>query len=96
MSGIPSFFKQYKPRGFNYNPMYYDSEKEKREERERRIKAELGMMEDDDGEYVPRISKGSMSNYFRQNKKRVQRYTLIRLIVIVLVLFLIAYVFFYL
>ncbi|MBN1388397.1 MAG: hypothetical protein JW965_08130 [Bacteroidales bacterium] len=94
--GIPSFFKHYKPRGFNYNPMYYDPEKEKREERERRIKAELGIKEDSDKQYIPRITRGSMTNYFRQNKTRVQRYTLIRLIVIALVLFLIAYVFFYL
>ncbi|HCC71577.1 MAG TPA: hypothetical protein DEQ09_10575 [Bacteroidales bacterium] len=96
MAGIPSFFKQFKPRGFNYTPMYYDSEKEMREERERRIKAEMGIKEESDGEYIPRITRGSMSNYFRQNKTRVQRYTLIRVIVIALVLFLIAYVFFYL
>lgn len=95
MAGIPSFFKQFKPRGFNYTPMYYDPEKERREERERRIKAELGIKEDGDSEYVPRITRGSMTNYFRQNKTRVQRYTLIRLVVIALVLFLIAYVFFY-
>lgn len=96
MSGIPSFFKQFKPRGFNYTPMYYDSDKEEREERERRIKAELGIKDDTDKEYVPRITRGSMSNYFNQKKTRVQRYTLIRLVVIVLVLTLIAYVFIYL
>ncbi|MEA1887945.1 MAG: hypothetical protein U9N72_12115 [Bacteroidota bacterium] len=93
--GIPSIFKHYKPQGFNYTPMYYDPEKEKREERESRIKAELGIKEDNGKEYIPRITRGSMTNYFHQNKKRVQRYTLIRLIVIALVLFLIAYVFFY-
>jgi len=95
MAGIPSFFKQFKPRGFNYTPMYYDPEKERIEERERRIKAELGIKEEGDGEYIPRITRGSMSNYFHQNKTRVQRYTLIRLVVIALILFLIAYVFFY-
>lgn len=75
--------------------MYYDPVREKREERERRIKAELGIKEESDQEYIPRITRGSMTSYFRQTKKRVQRYTLIRLIVIALVLFLIAYVFFY-
>ncbi|MCF8223301.1 MAG: hypothetical protein K9J25_09150 [Bacteroidales bacterium] len=95
MSGIPSFFKQFRPRGFNYTPMYYDPKKEEMEERERRIKAEMGIKDDTGKEYVPRITRGSMSNYFKQNKTRVQRYTLIRLIVIALVLFLIAYVFFY-
>ncbi len=98
MAGIPSFFKQYKPKGFNYTPMYYDADKERREDRERLIKAELGIKEDGDNdkEYVPRITRGSMTNYFSQHKTRVQRYTLIRLIVIVLVLFLITYVFLYL
>ena len=32
---IPSFFKQNKPRGFNYVPRYYDPAKEEREERRR-------------------------------------------------------------
>jgi len=96
MAGIPSFFKQYRPRGFNYTPMYYDSDKERREERERLIKAELGIKEDGDKEYVPGITRGSMTNYFHKQKTRVQRYTLIRLIVIVLILFLITYVFLYL
>lgn len=96
MSGIPSFFKQYRPRGFNYTPMYYDADKEEREERERRIKAELGIKDDSDKEYVPGITRGSMSGYFHQKKIKVRRYTLIRLVVIALVLFLIAYVFLYL
>lgn len=32
---IPSFFKQNKPRGFNYKPRYYDPGKEEWEERRR-------------------------------------------------------------
>ena len=94
--GVPSFFKQYGPRGMNIIPRYYDPEKEKREERLKRIKAELGIADDGSEEYIPRIQKGSMSNYFQQKQRKVQRYTLIRLVVIVLILFLIAYVFFYL
>lgn len=96
MAGIPSFFKQYKPRGFNYTPMYYDPAKERREERERQIKAELGIKEDGDKEYVSRLTRGSMRSYFHQHKTRVQRYTVIRLIVIILILFIITYVFLYL
>jgi len=96
MAGIPSFFKQYRPRGFNYTPMYYDADKERREERERQIKAEMGIKDEgNDREYVPRITRGSMSGYFHQQKTRVQRYTVIRLVVIVLVLFLITYIFLY-
>jgi len=93
--GVPSFFKQYKPRGFNFIPRYYDPDKEAREDRVRRIKLELGIRDEGD-DYVPSIQKGTMTNYFRQKEKRVQRYTLIRLVVIILVLILISYVYFYL
>jgi len=93
--GIPSFFKQDKPRGFNFIPRHWDPDKEAREERIRRIKRELGIK--DEGEnYVPGIRKGTMTNYFKQKERRVQRYTTIRLIVIILILFIISYVFFYL
>ena len=37
---IPSFFKQNKPRGFNYTPRYYDPLKEEMEQRRRRWAAE--------------------------------------------------------
>ncbi len=92
--GIPSFFKQNMAKEFNFIPRYYDPDKERREERLRRIKMEMGIKDEGD-EYVPRIQKGSMTNFFRQKKKRVQRYTAIRLIVILLVLFAISYIFFY-
>lgn len=39
---IPSFFKQNKPRGFNYVPRYYDPAKEEREERRRAWSREHG------------------------------------------------------
>ena len=93
---IPSFFRQNKPREFNFIPRHYDADKEKREERLKRIKAEMGIKDDDEGkDYVPRIQKGSMTNYFQQKKQRVQKWTLIRLVVILLVLILISYFFFY-
>lgn len=92
--GIPSFFKQYRPREFNFIPRYWDPDKERREERVRRIKQELGIVEDGDT-YVPSIQKGTMTNYFRQKSKRVQKYTFIRLVIIVLVLILISYFWFY-
>ena len=92
--GIPSFFKQYKPREFNFVPRYWDPEKEAREDRVRRIKRELGIKDEGD-DYVPTITKGSMTNYFKQKDVRVQRYTTIRLIVIVLVLLLISYFYLY-
>lgn len=91
---IPSFFKQHTPRGFNFIPRHWDPEKERREERVRRIKQELGITEDGE-EYVPSIQKGTMTNYFIQKNKRVERYSFIRLVVIALILTLIAYFWFY-
>lgn len=91
---IPSFFKQNLPREFNFIPRHWDPEKEAREERVRRIKREMGILDEGDS-YVPRISKGTMTNYFRQKDRRVRRYTTVRLIVIVLVLALISYFYFY-
>jgi len=91
---IPSFFKQNMPRGFNFIPRHWDPAKEAREERVRRIKRELGIVEEGE-KYVPYLSKGKMTNYFKQKGRRVKSYTSIRLIVIVLILMLISYFFFY-
>ena len=73
-------------------PRYYDPEKEKREQRLKRIKLEMGIRDEENGdEFVPSIQRGSMSNYFRQKSRKVQKYTLIRTIVIIMILGLIAY-----
>lgn len=90
--GVPGLFRQYKPKGFNMVPRYYDPEKERREERVKRIKMELGIKDDDQAKgFVPTIQRGSMSNYFRQKTRKVQKYTLIRTVVIIMLLGLIAY-----
>lgn len=39
-------FKTPKPRGFNYKPVYYNPEKEAREERRRELLAQRGVFED--------------------------------------------------
>ena len=91
---IPSFFKQNRPREFNFLPRYWDPEKEKREERVRRIRQELGITEEGEP-YVSSIQRGSMTNYFKQKDKRVRKYTFIRLVIIILVLTLISYFWFY-
>lgn len=94
--GVPGLFKQYKPKGFNMIPRYYDPEKEKREDRVKRIKMELGIKgEKEGGEFVPSIKRGSMSNYFQQKNRKVQKYTLIRTIVLILILSLISYFIFF-
>ena len=40
-------FKKPEYRRFNLKPRYWDPAKEEREERERRVKAELGLKDDD-------------------------------------------------
>ncbi len=90
--GVPGLFRQYKPKGFNLTPRYYDPDKERREDRVKRIKAEMGIKDGESGDgFVPSIQRGSMSNYFNQSTRRVQKYTFIRTVVIVLILGLIAY-----
>ena len=39
---IPSFFKQNKPRGYNYKPRYYDPAKEEMEQKRRAWNAQKG------------------------------------------------------
>ncbi len=96
MARIPSFFKQYGPRELNIIPRYYDPDKEKRVERLKRIKGEMGIDDEGNEGYVSRIQRGTMTNYFHQKQRKVRKYTFIRLIVIALILTLIAYVFIYL
>jgi hypothetical protein len=92
---IPSLFRQNKPREFKYTPRYYDPEKEAREEREKRIRAELGMKNENSAQ-----SSGQRSTLFdskfRRNQEKGRRNSGIRLIVILLVLFLLVFLFWYL
>ncbi len=113
---IPGFFKQNKPRGFNYVPRYYDPVKEELEERRKAWDAEKseqgsdnGLHRADNGEqgkdlaggsssgsgtsthYRSKIMRGDMKNYFHRKKERVQKYTLIRILVIALIMILAIY-----
>lgn len=91
---IPSLFRPGKPKPFSYTPLYYDQEKEEREERLRRIKSELGMPEGDE-EVKPRtiITRGSFNSRFRKRQTKEKRTSAIRLLLIILLLILIIYVF---
>lgn len=47
-SGIPSFFKTPKHRSFDYKPVYYDEQKERREELQRLVEEQrLGNVSED-------------------------------------------------
>ena len=89
--GIPRLFKVPKHKEFNYRPIYFDPEKEEREERIKRIKAEMGV-KDESGEtkYKPGIVRGQMRGNYRQYRK-ARRQSNVRLIVILLTLFALAY-----
>ena len=90
---IPSFFKINKHKQFNFTPRYYDPQKEDLEKRIKSIEQEMGVNE---GEaYRPSIRKGQMTNYFRGKKRKAQKQSNIRLIIILIVLFLISYFLFF-
>jgi hypothetical protein len=86
---------------FNIKPRFYDPDKEEREERERRIKEELGIVEDKKEEdlknYRPRV-KGQFRNpdgWQMKSSSAARRAQNKRLIYLFLILALIFYLFFY-
>ena len=113
---IPGFFKQNKPRGFNYVPRYYDPVKEEMEERRKARDAEQ-LAEDtehtssnatqsrESGKaqgaelgaqstvYRSKIMRGDMKNYFHRRKERVEKHTLIRILVIAIIMILAIYLY---
>lgn len=105
---IPSFFKQNKPRGFNYKPRYYDPVKEEWEERRRAKgmesssskaagdKSESLGQENQGTEkrvYRSRIMRGSMRGRFARSRDRIKQQSTIRLIVILLIITFIVYIY---
>ena len=89
--GLPRLFRIPQHKRFNYQPLYYDEEKEKREERIRAIEREMGIEQDKgDDRYHPAIGRGSFSA-MHTRRRRVQRYSNIRLILLILFLLFIAY-----
>lgn len=60
-----SLFKKPEYRKFDLKPRYWDPEKEAREAREKRIKAELGL-KDDDG-YTPQV-RGQFRKEYQKRK----------------------------
>ena len=85
-------FKKPEYRRFNLKPRYWDPEKEERELREKRIKAELGL-KDDDGGYIPNIQGQFRQEYERRKAARgsISSARTIRLFMILLLLFIAAF-----
>lgn len=87
-------FNKIEYKRFDLQPRYWDPEKEKREERDMRVRKELGLKEDGD-EYIPNIEGRLRNEYKRRQAERAggsMRYT-VRLFMILIMIFL---AFFYL
>lgn len=69
MIGIfSSLFKQRKPRPFSYKPSYYNEEQEAREKRNRRIKSEIELEE----------QQGALRKTLHEKWRKNQKHTLNR------------------
>ena len=92
--GIPRLFRLSQHRQFTYEPIYYDERKEQLQERIRNIENELGIKREDEVN-IRTLSKGSFS-HFHDRKRKSQKYSSLRLIIILLFLvFITYYLFFY-
>lgn len=97
---IGKFFHTPGTKQFHITPRFYDPDKEEREDRERRIKEELGIKEEkkEDGKlYRPNI-KGQFrmsQGWQAKSSEKARRSSNTRLIILFLILSLIFYLFFY-
>ena len=97
-----SFFKTPKARPYRHKFIYYDPEKEERQEREERVNKELGI-KDENKPFVTSIKRGSFRRMYEDGVevnnnsdfKRQKRASNIRLLIIILILLVIvAYLYF--
>lgn len=86
MLKLPSLFKPVYYKRFNYKPRYFDEEKEKREERKREL------------ENINSADRKNFREYARtkwaKERKTERKQSNTRLVTIILVLFLVAYLLF--
>jgi hypothetical protein len=81
-----------KYRAYNVQPRYWNPEKEEREEREKRIKAKLGLKDDDDT-FIPNIKgklKAELHNRLASSQAARNKST-VRLFFILIILLIAAY-----
>jgi hypothetical protein len=92
--GFTSFFNKPEHRKFNIQPRYWDPSKDEREDRDRRIRGELGLR-DENETYIPNI-KGRMKTQLRHghfDSDGARNKSNIRLLVIFVLLAIAAYVY---
>ena len=100
---IPGFFRQNKPRGFKYVPRYYDPQKEEWDQKRMARSMEHGARGMEQGAsgagnpeskpYKSKIMRGSMKNYFPRNREKLQKQSMIRFIVILIILAFVIYIY---
>lgn len=85
-------FKKPEYRRFNLKPRYWDPEKEERELREKRVKAELGL-KDEEGPYIPNIQGQFRREYEKRKAARssIASGRTLRLFMILILLFIAAF-----
>ena len=88
--GVPRFIKLPSYKRFNYTPRYWDPEKEERESRIRMIKHEMGIDMPSDPLRTT-IKRGSFRQVRQKTKVKAGISSNIRLLIILAVLFLLAY-----
>lgn len=83
---LNTYFKNHKPRGFHYQPRYYDERKEAAKNREERIKRELGLIDKD----VPFTTdiKGKFQSARKQGPRKRSMSTFIILLLLVTIVYL--------
>jgi len=91
--GLPRFIKLPGHKQFNYSPRYWDPEKEEREDRIRQIKAEMGIEISSDPNRST-IKRGSFRQARQKAKVKATRTSNLRLVVILAVLLMLAYLLF--
>ena len=93
MSSLPTFFQTRKPRRFHFLPRHYDPEKEALEQRIAMIEQELGLRKGET--YVPSIRKGQMMSHFKRKSRIRERSSNLTLIIILGLLFALAWYLFF-
>jgi hypothetical protein len=98
---IGRFFHTPPAKKFHIKPRFYDPDKDERDERERRVKDELGIIDEKKPEsnrpFRPNI-KGQFRQAqegFSKSSEKARRASNTRLIILILILTLIFYLFFY-
>jgi hypothetical protein len=88
-----NFFKLHKPLVYKYKPIYYDPKKEAMKERQKQM--EEGGKPAEDGSYRPTVLRRGafreMADKNRNSRTADIKKSNVRLIIIILILFLIAY-----